>query len=41
LHISDVHDVIARTFFPTPHVSGVQRLSQQQGQAQKQTRLAF
>jgi uncharacterized alpha-E superfamily protein len=44
LHISDVHDVIARTFFPTPHVSGVQRLSQsqaQRGQTQSQSRLAF
>jgi uncharacterized alpha-E superfamily protein len=40
LHISDVHDVIARTFFPTPHVSGVHRLTQQ-GQTQSQSRLAF
>lgn len=40
LHINDVHDAIARTFFPAPYVSGEGRLSQQ-GQTQRQSRLAF
>jgi uncharacterized alpha-E superfamily protein len=44
LHINDVHDGIARTFFPAPHVAGVDRLSQSQsqpGQTQRQSHLAF
>jgi len=42
LHINEVHNGIARTYFPTPHVSGVQRLSQDgKKQSQRQTRLAF
>lgn len=42
LHINSVHNSIAQTFFPAPHVSGVQRLSQSHpGQTQSQSRLAF
>ena len=40
LHINELHNGIARIFFPKPQISGVQQLSQQ-GQTQSQTRLAF
>ena len=44
LHINELHNGIARIFFPKPQVSGVQQLSQAQsdaGQTQRQSRLAF
>ena len=44
LHINEVHDGIASTFFPAAHVPGAARLSQSQserGQNQRQSRLAL
>ena len=44
LHINELHNGIARIFFPKPQISGVQQLSQslsQPGQTQSQTSLAF
>jgi uncharacterized alpha-E superfamily protein len=44
LHINEVHDAIASTFFPAAHVPGAARLSESQsgrGQNQRQSRLAL
>jgi uncharacterized alpha-E superfamily protein len=40
LHINELHNGIARIFFPKPQVSGIQQLSES-GQSQRQSRLAF